>query len=400
VTREADSPTDPDRCPLCRGDVRSAAAVYATEPGAVCPTHCAVVCESEADARAWPDARLEIVECPECSLVFNRAFDPRTQRFGEGYEEAQNASGVFSAFEAWLVRTLVEDWGVRRRRVLEIGCGKGSFLRGLAREGANECVGYDPAYVPMSGEPSERVRFERKLYTPDADEPPADVVLCRHTLEHIRDLRSFGAALRRAVAPGGLLVLEVPDLARIAAEGAFWDCYYEHANLFGAGTLSRFVAEGGFSERASRAVYHNQYRLSISARGSAGQPAPGSGASIADSMRRALMGARERWSVRLRTAQRAGRCVVLWGSGSKAVGFLMGVGEAAAAPVAAVDIQPRRHGKFVPGFALPIISPASLAGLRPDLVIAMNAVYRDEIAAELNRRGVRAELCCLGEAPA
>lgn len=394
----ADHPTDSARCPLCNTDVERAESVYATAPNAVCPTHCAVVCDSSDAARAWPNGSLDIIECPECRLVFNRSFDPQTQRFDRGYEESQAASGVFSAFERSLVRELIEQVGMRNKRVIEIGCGKGTFLRLLAREGANRCVGYDPAYTPGVGEPADGVRFERRLFTPANNEPPAEVVICRHTLEHIRDLPAFGRLLHAATAPGGRLILEVPALERIAREGAFWDLYYEHANTFDAASLSRFVASAGFDETGQRFVYHDQYLLSVAERRAAPATSPPTPPSRADQMRRNVDAARKFWTGRLRRAQQHGQRVALWGSGSKAVGFLMGVADAAPVPIAAVDICARRQGKHMPGFGLPIVPPSALRELRPDLVIAMNAVYVDEISAELRAQAAHTELVALGGA--
>jgi ABC-type hemin transport system substrate-binding protein len=39
-----------------------------------------------------------------------------------------------------------------------------------------------------------------------------------------------------------------------------------------------------------------------------------------------------------------------------------------------------------------IIAPEALVELRPELVVVMNPIYRDEIAAELARLGVDAEI--------
>jgi hypothetical protein len=52
-----------------------------------------------------------------------------------------------------------------------------------------------------------------------------------------------------------------------------------------------------------------------------------------------------------------------------------------------VDINPYRQGHFLPGSGLPIVAPAFLADYRPDVVIVMNPVYREEIARDLETMG-------------
>ena len=91
-----------------------------------------------------------------------------------------------------------------------------------------------------------------------------------------------------------------------------------------------------------------------------------------------------------------GRRVAIWGSGSKCVAFLSTIGETAAVG-AIVDINPHRHGKFIPGITKPIASPSILGALQPDTIVVMNPIYRDEISSMLRQAGVRADITVLGE---
>ena len=82
---------------------------------------------------------------------------------------------------------------------------------------------------------------------------------------------------------------------------------------------------------------------------------------------------------------------VVWGSGSKGVSFLttLGVGKAIEY---VVDINPHRHGKFMPGSGQPIVGPDMLADYAPTHVIVMNPIYCDEIGRDLERLGISASL--------
>ena len=92
---------------------------------------------------------------------------------------------------------------------------------------------------------------------------------------------------------------------------------------------------------------------------------------------------------------------MLWGSGSKAVAFLSALGEAGNAIECLVDINPHRWARFVPGTGKEIVQPEFLSHCRPDLVVAMNPIYRQEIAADLKRVGCESSrLLALGEAAA
>ena len=59
---------------------------------------------------------------------------------------------------------------------------------------------------------------------------------------------------------------------------------------------------------------------------------------------------------------------------------------------AVVDVNPRKWGRYLPVTAHRVESPEILSQLRPRAVIITNPSYRKEIAAELERLGVDAEL--------
>jgi hypothetical protein len=97
------------------------------------------------------------------------------------------------------------------------------------------------------------------------------------------------------------------------------------------------------------------------------------------------------WRQRLGECHRRGEHVVLWGGGSKAVAFLTTLGIKEEIEYV-VDINPHKQGTFVAGSGQQIVSPGSLRGYKPDRVIVMNPIYRDEIRNELDRLGVSVDL--------
>jgi len=101
------------------------------------------------------------------------------------------------------------------------------------------------------------------------------------------------------------------------------------------------------------------------------------------------------WRSLLERLGAEGKRVALWGAGSKAVAFLATLGDAANVVQYGVDINPYRQGHFLPGTGLPIVGPAFLEEVRPDAVVIMNRIYRDEIARDLEGRGLRPELFAL-----
>lgn len=106
----------------------------------------------------------------------------------------------------------------RGRRVLDYGCGDGTFLALLAgTEDAPPALGVgaevDPAVVRACNERlgSERLRF---VAIDDLEQPDHvaayDAVVCMEVLEHVVDPDAIVDRLARALAPGGTLLASVP----------------------------------------------------------------------------------------------------------------------------------------------------------------------------------------------
>ena len=97
------------------------------------------------------------------------------------------------------------------------------------------------------------------------------------------------------------------------------------------------------------------------------------------------------WKRKIETVRNNGLRAVIWGSGSKCVAFLSTLGITDEIEFV-VDINPYRQGKYLPGSGKPIVAPAFLKDYRPDVVIAMNPIYLDEIRNDLRNLDLEPEL--------
>ncbi len=99
-----------------------------------------------------------------------------------------------------------------------------------------------------------------------------------------------------------------------------------------------------------------------------------------------------RWNTLMR--QRRGHgATALWGAGSKGVTFLNTTIAGEIVDVV-VDLNPGKHGSYIPGTGQQIVGPESLRDLRPATVVVMNQNYEPEIRAELDALGLRPEVVC------
>jgi SAM-dependent methyltransferase len=388
-------------CPAC-GE-RSLTVFF--EEGNV-PTNSCLLLDDPDEASGFPRGELRIAFCDSCGFITNTAFVPGQAEYSQRYEETQGFSAKFMAFAKELAERWVADYDLADRTVLEIGCGKGEFLIEMAKAGAGRCIGIDPGVHPERIDDPDAAGIEWivDFYDERYTHLDADVVICRHTLEHIPNVADFMTTIRNSIGdrPDTVVLFELPDVQRVLDEVAFWDIYYEHCSYFSLGSLARLFRRTGFEVVELSLEYDGQYLL-IAARPST-VPAAGVPLPEEDDLERLRRGVdRFRagydelvggWRSRFEALNGTGGRAVIWGSGSKGVSFIsnLALGDELAA---AVDINPHKWGKFMVGSQHEIVSPDALREIAPDLVVAMNPIYLDEIGAQLVEVGVETDLRAL-----
>jgi len=365
------------------------------------PVHSCLLVDERSDALGFPTGSISLGFCTRCGFITNTAFRPAVHQYSERYEETQEFSPRFRQFAGELAEHWISRYGLRHRRVLEIGCGKGSFLELFCELGDNEGLGIDPSYVPERIRGGDRLRFLQDFYDERYGPICADAVICRHTLEHIGPVRDFLRTLRTGIGDrtDTIVLFELPDARRVLEEAAFWDVYYEHCSYFTYGSLARTFRASGFEVLDLTLAFDDQY-LIIEAVPRDRGTAPG--ASPDDDDLEGVHGAIERfapevgrrvagWRAEITSAVERGKRVAVWGSGSKGVAYLTTLGLRDEVEYV-VDINPYKQGRFMAGTGHEIVGPDRLAESPPDVVIVMNPIYRDEIRRQLTEEGIDAEL--------
>ncbi len=319
--------------------------------------------DSPEAARECPSGDVVLVQDMNTGLVFNAAYDQELLSYDESYQNEQGYSLVFQAHMNEALEKI--DSHFSGKRILEVGCGKGSFLD-LIRQRGHDAVGFDPAYE------GDAPYIYKQHFNASLD-INADAVILRHVLEHVPRPLEFLRTIAAANGGQGKIYIEVPCLDWIIEERAWFDVFYEHVNYF---RLSDFNNMFGLTYEMGH-LFGGQYIYVIAELVSLRNPGPNG---TIDAVHFPTDFLRE-LDNHLEMPSRASSKVV-WGAAAKGVMFSHHMVKRGLPLDFAIDINPAKQGKFLGGSALPVLSPElGLARLSAgDDVYVMNSNYIDEIS--------------------
>jgi 2-polyprenyl-3-methyl-5-hydroxy-6-metoxy-1,4-benzoquinol methylase len=215
-----------------------------------------------------------LVLCPGCGLLYA---DPQyethelAELYSDRYYDERTASSGSSKWGPPPERLLFEKLraalacrfprlGEEGVRVLDFGCGVGTFLAVMRDHGA-DCLGVESSdmaarYVRERLDIPARTGGEDELAR--LEDGSFDLAVMLNVLEHLRDPKLAAALVRRKLRPGGVLAIFVPSTDSLAYRlqgGTYADARNPtHLALFSRRALWALLAKTGFRD-ARRLVF-------------------------------------------------------------------------------------------------------------------------------------------------
>lgn len=189
----------------------------------------------------------QIFECLHCGLLFTEP-RPTKDKIGEYYKSEEyyshqeNKKGfipkLYESIKAINLKAKykIATKGIKKGKVLDIGCGVGDYLHTMETEGW-ETIGIEPSEEAKA---IAKKRMKAQIYSPEEiDElknESFDLITMWHVLEHIDDLKTEIAHLERLLKRGGRVVLALPNYKSYDANyyKEYWAAYDvpRHLNHF------------------------------------------------------------------------------------------------------------------------------------------------------------------------
>ena len=312
---------------------------------------------------------LAVDVCEGCGLLQIREDVPPSVIFSPQYSYASSTIPALVRHFDEYARQVAPEPGTSRKRLLEIGCNDGVFLKPLADAGY-EVVGIDASenVAEMARERNLDVRsglFGKRMAEEQKDALGAfDVISCSNVFAHNSAVSDFVEGVLLLLRPGGEFWIEVHS-AQSLYEGLQWDCFYhEHCFYWTVHSLSRCLAAHGLNLiRYTTTPMHGGSLRAVFSRGEG---------SVVPSETELTL---ENWR-RFRTRSLRSRVIIrdtieslpiryAYGAAGRAVILINWTGIAPRLRFV-VDGSPLRHGRTIPNTTVPVISEDEFS-MRPDV---------------------------------
>ena len=356
-----------------------------------------------------PDPRypLDVALCPACALVqLVETVDPAVLFADYAYLSSVSDTMLRHA-QAYAERLLQGRALGANALVVEIGSNDGYLLRHFSQAGV-AVLGIDPARAAAAaaeraGVPTRTAFFGRDLADQLAGEGiRADIVVANNVMAHVPEINEVIAGVVRLLKDDGVFVVETPYVRDLLDRLEFDTIYHEHVFYYSLTALRALLARHGLRvldvERVS--IHGGSIRVTAAARGrptdavfammeeeAAWRPHdPQTYAAFAarvDALRFELSGL-------LRERKASGRRLAAYGAAAKGTTLLSVIGVGEDVLDFAVDRNPRKQGRYMPGTKVRIYPPEHLLEAMPDDVLLLTWNFGEEIMtqqAEYRRRG-------------
>lgn len=315
---------------------------------------------------------LEVRQCAGCGLV-QLSNEPVPY-----FKEVIRAAGFseeMKAFRREQLKRFVQEQGLRGKKVLEVGCGRGEYLS-LVSELEVRATGLEFSEDSVASAKRQGMDVLQGFLSDGEVLPqaPYDAFLIFSFLEHLPNPNGSLRGIHANLSEGAVGLVEVPNFDMILERDMFSEFIGDHLFYFTRDSLTATLSRNGFVLLRCDEVWHG-YILSA----------------LVQKRRSMDLSRFEDRQVRLQSeidgfiGRFKPRQVAAWGAGHQALAILA-LANLGGKLRYVVDSATFKQGRFTPATHIPIVSPDALESDPVEAIIVMAASYSDEVVETLRER--------------
>jgi len=335
--------------------------------------------------------------CPACSLLQLLETRPAAAMFGDDYVYLSSVSEDLLRHARDNARELIDRLGLDGTSlVVEIASNDG-YMLGNFKDAGIPVLGIDPARHPARAAMDKGIETVTDFFGLDlakalADKgKQADLIIANNVVAHVTDPNDLVAGMAALLSGSGTAVVEFPYVRDLIDTTAFDTVYHEHRCYFSLTAADTLFRRHGLHINDVRRVpiHGGSLRLYL---GKDERHSDAVARLLAEEERDGVTclayyagfaarvaGLRRRARALIGHLKADGKRIAAYGAAAKGTIMLNYLGLTGRVIDYAVDRNPHKQGKIIPGTGIAICAPERLREDRPDCVIILPWNFKDEI---------------------
>lgn len=328
------------------------------------------------EALSAPSANVNFMKCQNCEFLFNSSYQQLGYKVE--YDSSRAFSKIFNKYLQSVGSTLITSLKHNIKKIVEVGAGDCHFAEVIMNLSPDlEYHAFDPSWA--------KSEFEGNLYKYNEyyqlQDVKPDLVIARHTLEHIIDVNKFIESITHELPK--YVFIEIP-CSSFVLKNNFHYFSYEHCSYFDQNSLMTLMSEFGYLPVFMNYVFNDENIISLWSR------VKHTGTTRVKLQNNASNKEFHEWKSTLVSKFQNGD--VIWGASGKGVMTVNVLEQDYNKIPYIVDKNPNIQGKFIPITGNEIISPKVLKKIKPANIHVLNSLYLDEIISECRELDVHANI--------
>jgi hypothetical protein len=340
---------------------------------------------------------LKLSICRDCALGQIGEYVLPERIFHQKYPYLSSASSTWvSHAHNYAIKMASELELCKNSLVIEIASNDGYLLSKFAEVGI-PVLGIEPAENVASIARDKGVLTISKFFGETLalevleKKGSPDLIVANNVFAHVPDMLDFARGLSTLANEETIITIENPSFSTLMDKAFFDTIYHEHYSYLSAHSIDKIAKSVGLNlfhvDKLDTHGGSNRYWLSKTKKSNqsvtellqeevkAGILDPIKWADFKKQSTQAIEGLRS-WLVE---KDSNGAKIVGYGAAHKGNTFLNAVGPMAKKIKYVVDASPEKHGRFLPGSNIPVITPSSLAEVKPTDILILPWNIADEI---------------------
>ncbi len=359
-------------CPTCKSEVNETIINYYNVP-----MFQNLIIRNKCDSEANIICDINMAFCDTCGFVFNTSFDDQKLRYSQCYDNTQDNSPSFKTHIRDVLGFISSNVDLKGKTILEIGCGKGEFLKELSNNYDCVCYGFDPSYTGEESKNQERLNYTKSYFTLDYG-IKADIIILRHVIEHLSNPLNMMEIIKLSLNKNGILYIETPDFNWIVKNNIIFDFTYEHCSYFNRNSLESLVSLVGMKVKSFELKFQDQYMCTLIV--------PKTENNELSLIKKRMIDFDENKNIKVKEIQnfiknlnQVGN-VGIWGAAGKGVMCCNLFDPEKKYIDCVIDINPNKQNGYIPITGHDIVSPKEILNRNIKAIIVVNSNYTKEIS--------------------